>query len=104
MNPQSYGLLKGKQGIIFGPLDEHSIGWQIALTAFREGAKLAISNVKVSDNERIAGWFQGDRFQVKLINLDNHTHYFRNVDFGPRLPNTPGSTEDSPQSEAAISR
>lgn len=33
----------------------------------------------------IDGWFQGDVFQVKLINLDNHTHYFRNVDFGTRL-------------------
>jgi hypothetical protein len=35
----------------------------------------------------IRGWFQGDRFQVKLINLDKHTHYFRNVDFGARLHN-----------------
>ena len=34
---------------------------------------------------RIEGWHQGDRFTVKLINLDNHTHYFRNVDFGPKL-------------------
>lgn len=33
----------------------------------------------------IEGWNQGDRFSVKLINLDNHSHYFRNVDFGPRL-------------------
>ncbi len=33
----------------------------------------------------IEGWNQGDRFEVKLINLDNHTHYFRNVDFGPKL-------------------
>jgi len=33
----------------------------------------------------IQGWSQGDRFQVKLINLDKHTHYFRNVDFGPQL-------------------
>lgn len=33
----------------------------------------------------IQHWNQGDRFQVKLINLDNHTHYFRNVDFGARL-------------------
>lgn len=30
-------------------------------------------------------WDQGETFHVKLINLDNHTHYFRNVDFGPRL-------------------
>jgi len=37
------------------------------------------------ESGEIAGWFQGDRFTVKLINLDNHTHYFRNVDFGPRL-------------------
>jgi len=30
-------------------------------------------------------WNQGDTFSVKLINLDDHTHYFRNVDFGTRL-------------------
>jgi len=35
--------------------------------------------------DAIEGWYQGDRFQVKLINLDDHTHYFRNVDFGPKL-------------------
>ncbi len=35
--------------------------------------------------EKIEGWFQGDQSVVKLINLDNHTHYFRNVDFGPKL-------------------
>lgn len=44
----SFGLLKGKKGIIFGPLDESSIGWQIALSAYREGAELAISNVAVA--------------------------------------------------------
>ena len=37
------------------------------------------------EGNSIEGWGQGDRFTVKLINLDNHTHYFRNVDFGPRL-------------------
>lgn len=37
------------------------------------------------DGAVIEGWNQGDRFQVKLVNLDKHTHYFRNVDFGPRL-------------------
>jgi enoyl-[acyl-carrier protein] reductase I len=44
----AYGLLKGKKGIVFGPLDETSIGWQIALAAHREGAELAISNVAVA--------------------------------------------------------
>ncbi|NUM69084.1 enoyl-ACP reductase, partial [candidate division KSB1 bacterium] len=36
MKPKSYGLLQGKKGIVFGPLDEKSIGWQIALAAHRE--------------------------------------------------------------------
>lgn len=45
---KSYGLLEGKRGIVFGPLDESSIGWQIALSAYREGAQLAISNVAVA--------------------------------------------------------
>lgn len=37
------------------------------------------------EGNRIEGWHQGDTFQVKLINLDGHTHYFRNVDFGAPL-------------------
>ncbi len=37
------------------------------------------------DKAKIEGWRQGDAFQVKLINLDEHSHYFRNVDFGPTL-------------------
>jgi len=36
-------------------------------------------------SNEVIRWDQGDTFKVKLINLDNHTHYFRNVDFGPRL-------------------
>ena len=44
----AYGLLKGKKGIVFGPLDESSIGWHIATAAHREGAELAISNVAVA--------------------------------------------------------
>jgi len=45
---KSYGLLNGKKGIIFGPLDETSLGWQIALAAHREGAELVISNVAIA--------------------------------------------------------
>ena len=48
MSQKSYGLLQGKKGIIFGPLDEKSIAWQIALAAYREGARFAISNIKVA--------------------------------------------------------
>ncbi len=30
---------------------------------------------------------QGDRFPIKIINLDKNSHYYRLVDFGPRLHN-----------------
>ncbi len=48
MSRKSYGLLEGKKGIIFGPLDENSIAWKIALAAYDEGARFAISNIKVA--------------------------------------------------------
>lgn len=35
MSQKSFGLLQGKKGIVFGPLDEKSIAWHIALVAFR---------------------------------------------------------------------
>lgn len=37
------------------------------------------------DQPEIERWLQGERLTVKLINLDHHTHYFRNVDFGARV-------------------
>lgn len=48
MSEKSYGLLQGKKGIVFGPMDSSSIGWHIATAAYREGARLAISNVAVA--------------------------------------------------------
>lgn len=41
-------LLKGKNGIIFGALDEKSIAWQVALQAHSEGANLILSNAPVA--------------------------------------------------------
>lgn len=35
-----YNLLKGKNGIIFGALDEKSIAWQVASKAYEEGEGL----------------------------------------------------------------
>jgi hypothetical protein len=37
------------------------------------------------EGEFIEGWNQGDRKNVKVINLDRHSHYYRVVDFGPKL-------------------
>ena len=40
----SYGLLKGKKGIIFGALNELSIAWKVAEKACEEGAVFTLSN------------------------------------------------------------
>lgn len=47
-NQESYGLLKGKKGIIFGALDERSLAWRVALACKREGAEFALSNAPVA--------------------------------------------------------
>lgn len=44
----AYGLLKGKKGIIFGALNEHSIAWKIAERVCAEGAKITLSNTPVA--------------------------------------------------------
>jgi enoyl-[acyl-carrier protein] reductase I len=41
-------LLKGKNGIIFGALDERSIAWKVALKAVEEGANIVLSNAPVA--------------------------------------------------------
>ena len=46
--PQSYGLLKGKKGLIFGALDDRSIAWRVALACHREGASLMLSNAPIA--------------------------------------------------------
>ncbi|KAA3657393.1 MAG: enoyl-ACP reductase [Calditrichaeota bacterium] len=48
MSSNGFNLLKGKKGIIFGPLDDKSIAWKIAELAYREGAEFGISNIKVA--------------------------------------------------------
>ena len=48
MAGKSYGLLKEKKGVVFGPLNGQSLAWHIALTCHREGASLAISNTKMA--------------------------------------------------------
>ena len=40
----AYNLLKGKKGIIFGALNESSIGWKVAEHACEEGAEIILTN------------------------------------------------------------
>ena len=44
----SYNLLKGKKGLIFGALNEHSIAWKVAQRAVEEGAQIVLTNTPVS--------------------------------------------------------
>lgn len=44
----SYGLLKGKRGIIFGALNEQSIAWKVAVKAVEEGATITLSNTAIT--------------------------------------------------------
>jgi enoyl-[acyl-carrier protein] reductase I len=41
-------LLKGKRGIIFGALNEHSIAWKVAVKAVEEGATITLSNTPIA--------------------------------------------------------
>ncbi|SHH49423.1 hypothetical protein [Halobaculum gomorrense] len=40
-------------------------------------------------------WSQGDQLDVKVINLDDHTHYYRAVDFGYRVGDDIRTAPDS---------
>ncbi|MFO7977431.1 MAG: SDR family oxidoreductase [Bacteroidales bacterium] len=43
-----HDLLKGKRGLIFGALDEHSIAWKVAEKAHDEGAQFVLSNAPIA--------------------------------------------------------
>ena len=44
----SYGLLKGKKGIIFGALNDQSIAWKVAERCHEEGAEFILSNAPIA--------------------------------------------------------
>ncbi len=44
----AYGLLKGKQGIIFGALNEQSIAWKVAEKVHEEGGRIALTNTALA--------------------------------------------------------
>ena len=50
----SYGLLKGKRGIIFGALDENSIAWKTAERVHEEGVRFVVRNAIKMDTQKNA--------------------------------------------------
>lgn len=46
--PESFNLLQGKTGVVFGALDPNSLAWYIAESIHREGGRFVLSNAPVS--------------------------------------------------------
>lgn len=44
----SYNLLKGKNGIIFGALNDQSIAWKTAQRCYEEGARIVLTNAPIA--------------------------------------------------------
>lgn len=60
----SVQLLKGKRGLIFGALDEHSIAWKVAEKAHEHGAQIVLTNAPIALRK-------GDIFKLgKKINAE----------------------------------
>ena len=60
----SVQLLKGKRGLIFGALDEHSIAWKVAEKAHEHGAQIVLTNAPIALRK-------GDIFRLgKKINAE----------------------------------
>lgn len=60
----SVQLLKGKRGLIFGALDEHSIAWKVAEKAHEHGALIVLTNAPIALRK-------GDIFKLgKKINAE----------------------------------
>ncbi|MCK9638462.1 MAG: SDR family oxidoreductase [Prolixibacteraceae bacterium] len=71
----SYNLLKGKRGIIFGALNEHSIAWKVAERAYEEGAIFTLTNVPIAlrmgDTELLAKKCNTEVIPADAVNLED---------------------------------
>ena len=71
----SYNLLKGKRGIIFGALNEHSIAWKVAERAYEEGAIFTLTNVPIAlrmgETQLLAEKCNTEVIPADAVNLDD---------------------------------
>ena len=77
-------LLEGKNGLIVGVANKHSIAWAIAQSAVREGARLAFNyqNDRLKGNvEELANTIEGAKiFPCDVSNDDEITAMMKNVE------------------------
>lgn len=71
----SYNLLKGKRGIIFGALNDKSIGWIVAERAHEEGAQLVLTNapfaIRLGDIDQLAEKTKSEVIPADVTSLDD---------------------------------
>ena len=71
----SYNLLKGKRGIIFGALNEHSIAWKVAERAYEEGATFTLTNVPIAlrmgDTQLLAEKCKTEVIPADAVNIED---------------------------------
>lgn len=74
----SYNLLKGKRGIIFGALNEHSIAWKVAERAHEEGAIFTLTNVPIAlrmgETQLLAEKCNTEVIPADAVNLEDLEH------------------------------
>jgi enoyl-[acyl-carrier protein] reductase I len=74
----SYNLLKGKRGIIFGALNEHSIAWKVAERAYEEGAIFTLTNVPIAlrmgDTQLLAEKCNTEVIAADAVNIQDLEH------------------------------
>ena len=82
--PEAWDVLAEEDGLEEGEFGEYDI-----VVAYLNNEIYGSSPYSQQDSEGKGGvvkdWAQGDDMIVKVINLDDHTHYYRNVDFGAQL-------------------
>ncbi len=71
----SYGLLKGKNGIIFGALNDQSIAWKVAEACYQEGARIALTNapiaLRMGEINALATKCSAPIFPADVVNMED---------------------------------
>src|SRR3984957_16798358 len=87
----AYNLLKGKKGIIFGALDERSLGWKTALKCHEEGPPLVLTNaplaLRMGEINKLAEAVNAPVIGADVTNMDDLKNLFEGAmkHFGGRI-------------------
>ncbi|MHA7877861.1 MAG: enoyl-ACP reductase FabI [Bacteroidota bacterium] len=77
----THGLLKGKKGIVFGALDEHSIAWQAAKKIKAEGGSFTLTNapiaLRMGDIHRLAASCQASVIPADVTVVEDLEKLFK---------------------------